>query len=59
MDDLIAPVIFLADRGVEFLHFEARAGRVGIAVNHPDDIGAVALAFFGIDVELDRVAGAQ
>ena len=59
MDDLVAPVVIFADRGVEFLDLEPGSVRICVAVNHPNDVGAIALALFGIDVELDIISWAD
>ena len=59
MNDLVAPRIFLAYGGIEFLNLKARSGRVGVAMDHADNIGPVALALFRINVKLNRVTRAQ
>ena len=58
MDDLIAPGIILAYRRFQFLDLESRALRIGIAMNHPNNVGVIAFSLLGVDVELDLFAGA-
>ena len=58
MDNLVAAGIVLAYRGVEFLDLETWAFRIGVTVDHSNNVGTITFTVLGIDVELDLLSGA-
>ena len=57
MNGLRPAGIVAVRRGVDFFLFVAGAVRVGIAVDEPNDVGAIGFAPLGVHVEPDRLSG--